>query len=264
MSHSLVNKLRSLSVVIIAQNEERTLRQALSAIKNLATEIIYVDSGSTDSSIKIAESFGACIMHQPWLGYAGQKNFALDQSTGDWILSLDADEIVTPNLRQEILEILKSGVPEDIVGFTMPRLLYIGDKPVYKGGFYPDAQLRLIRKGKGRFTDRMVHESLNAQGKIMLLKNHLLHFAYKDLEEFRESLDKYARLSAEQHLCTGYSAWEASLINEWLHPIWTFLYRYFARSGFAGGSLCFKLDLAYSNYVRKKIHYLRQLIKKKP
>ena len=146
-----------LSVTIVAQDEERTIAQVLAAVKDIADEIVFLDSGSTDRTAEIARSFGVRFYHQPWLGYAEQKNKAIDLATGEWILSLDADEVLTPALAGEIRDLLKRGVPDDIAGFKIPRVLHIGDMPVRGGGFYPDAQLRLIRKGKGRFHPRVVH-----------------------------------------------------------------------------------------------------------
>src|SRR5579883_1853503 len=169
-----------LSVTIVAQNEARTIRRVLAAMESIADEIIFLDSGSTDGTIEIAQSFGVVFRHQPWLGYADQKNLAIDLASGDWILSLDADEILTPQLVAEISSVLKGAIPENISGFKIPRVLYIGDTPVKHGGFYPDAQLRLFRKGRGRFAQRIVHEAVRVDGKVVQLRNNMLHYAYPD------------------------------------------------------------------------------------
>src|SRR5271170_3095355 len=149
-----------LSVTIVAQNEDRTIAAVLAAVTAIADEIIFLDSGSTDRTAEIAKSFGVRFYHQDWLGYAEQKNKAIDMASGEWILSLDADEVLTPALVAEIRGLMKRGMPDDIAGFKIPRVLYIGDSPVKGGGFYPDSQLRLIRKGEGRFQARVVHESI--------------------------------------------------------------------------------------------------------
>ena len=248
-----------LSVTIVAQNEERTIEAVLAAVKDLADEIVFLDSGSTDRTVEIARSFGVRFYHQPWLGYAEQKNKAIDLASGEWILSLDADEVLTPALASEIRGLLKRGVPQNIAGFKIPRVLYIGDTPVRGGGFYPDAQLRLIRKGSGRFRPRVVHESIKAEGAVKQLKNDMLHYAYRDVAQFAETMDRYARLSAQHYLEHENTAWRGSRLNGILNPAWTFFYREVVRGGVLQGALCWRLNVIYAGYVRKKVRYLREL-----
>jgi glycosyltransferase involved in cell wall biosynthesis len=251
----------TLSVTIVAQDEQRTIAAVLNSITSIADEVIFIDSGSTDRTVEIAKSFGVRFYHQDWLGYAAQKNMALDSASGDWILSLDADEVLTPALAAEIAALLKQGVPEETAGFKIPRVLYIGDRPVRGGGFYPDAQLRLIRKGRGRFQPRLVHESIKVGGGVSRLKHDLLHYAYEDVDQFAQAMDKYARLSAQHSFENGYRPWHASRFNEFVRPLWTFFYRQIARGGFLQGALCWRLNVIYADYVRKKIKYLRELVK---
>jgi glycosyltransferase involved in cell wall biosynthesis len=248
-----------LSVTIVARDEERTIAQVLAAVSGLADEIIFLDSGSRDRTPEIARSFGVRFYHQDWLGYAEQKNKAIDLATGEWILSLDADEVLTPALAQEIRELLTRGVPEEIAGFKIPRVLYIGDTPVRGGGFYPDAQLRLIRKGRGRFQPRIVHESIKVDGKVRQLKHDMLHYAYTDVAQFAGTMDKYAKLSAQHYFETGHGWWQASKLAEVVKPAWTFFYRQIVRGGIFLGLLCWKLNIIYAGYVRKKVKYLREL-----
>lgn len=248
-----------LSVVIVAQDEERTIGRVIEAVKPIADEIVLVDSGSSDRTIEIATSLGARCQHQDWLGYAAQKNFAIDLAGNDWILSLDADEILTPELVAEIKEVLADPRATDYDGYKLPRVLYIGDTPVRHGGFYPDAQLRLIQKGKGRFNDRMVHEAIKVSGPVKMLNNCMLHYAYKDVDGFSAAMEKYAQLSAKEFAKRKKFGWKAHPINEILHPLWTFIYRYVARGGLLDGALGLKLAGIYSDYVRKKIRYLREL-----
>ena len=177
---------------------------------------------------------------------------------GDWILSLDADEILTPPLVAEI-EMVLSGPDSDVYnGFRLPRILFIGERAVKHGGFYPDAQLRLIRRGTGSFKDRAVHEAISVDGKVKCLQNHMLHYSYKNLEQFEAAMEKYARLSAVEHKNQGKKGFKASTVNEMLHPLWTFFWRYFVRLGFLDGDIGWKTTLIYSDYVRKKIRYLRE------
>lgn len=248
-----------ISVTIVAQDEERTIADVLSSVMGIADEIIFLDSGSTDRTVEIAKSFGVCFYHQDWLGYAAQKNRAIELASGEWILSLDADEVMSPALIEEIRGILSTGVPPEINGFKLPRVLFIGDQPVRRGGFYPDAQLRLIRKGKGCFRPRIVHESLGVEGQVVQLRGDLLHYAYTDTAEFARTMDKYARLSAEHYFREGTSRWRKNPINEILHPLWTLFYRQVIRGGLLGGPLSWQLNRIYADYVRKKIRYLREL-----
>jgi glycosyltransferase involved in cell wall biosynthesis len=248
-----------LSVTIVAKNEERTVANMLASVRDIADEIIFLDSGSTDGTPEIAQSFGVRFYHQEWLGYAEQKNKAIDLAFGDWILSLDADEVLTAELRTELRDRLKRGVPEEIAGFKIPRVLFIGDTAVRGGGFYPDAQLRLVRKGRGRFAPRIIHESIKVDGRVVQLKHDMLHYAYKDVEQFAETMDHYARLSAQHYFEHENSAWRASWANELLTPAWTFFYRQVVRGGIFQSALCWRLNVIYAGYVGKKIRYLRDL-----
>ncbi len=248
-----------LSVTIVARDEERTVARVLAAVREIADEIVFLDSGSRDRTPEIAKSFGVRFYHQDWLGYAEQKNKAIDIATGEWVLSLDADEVVTPALVMEIRDLLRGGVPQDIAGFRIPRVLYIGDMPVRGGGFYPDAQLRLIRKGRGQFQPRVVHESIKIEGSVRQLKHDMLHYAYADVAQFAETMDHYAKLSAQHYFETGYSWWSASRLAEILKPCWTFFYRQIVRGGIFLGPLCWKLNVIYAGYVGKKVKYIRQL-----
>lgn len=250
-----------LSAVIIARDEERTIGKVLASIKDLVNEIVLVDSGSTDRTVEIAKECGARVIHQDWLGYAAQKNFALEQAGGEWILSLDADEIVTPELKEEIRKVLSADDIESWQGFKIGRLMFVGERAIMHGGFYPDPQLRLFRRGMGRFNDRLVHESVSLSGRKRMLRHHLLHYSYRDLAHFENAHEKYARLAAQQYLRMGVNPFQASILNLYLHPAWTFVYRYILRAGFLDGIMGLKMNLAYSAYVRKKIVYLKEAIK---
>jgi glycosyltransferase involved in cell wall biosynthesis len=248
-----------LSLVIVAQNEERTLGQVLEAAKPIADEIIVVDSGSTDRTKEIARNCSAQVVDQSWLGYAAQKNFAIDLAKGSWILSLDADEVLTPDLVAEIKAVLERGDANGFVGYTIPRILYIGDTAVTHGGFYPDAQLRLFRAGAGRFNDRLVHEAVKVEGAVGKLQAAMRHYAYATVADFAAAMDKYARLSAQEYARRSNNHWRYHVVNELVHPIWTLFYRYIIRQGFLDGSLGWRLNCIYSDYVRRKIRYLRDL-----
>jgi glycosyltransferase involved in cell wall biosynthesis len=250
--------MATLSVVIVAKDEERIIGRTLDAVRSIADEILVVDSGSEDKTTQIATDKGARVVHQDWLGYAGQKNFALSLAKSIWLLSLDADEIMTPEAVAEVKAIVDGDVSIKFDGYRIPRVLYIGEHPVRHGGFFPDAQLRLFRSGKGKFRDRMVHERIFVDGPVGDLKHPMLHYSYKNVDEFTQAMDKYARLSAAEYKHDGSHKWRANPVNELLHPAWTFFARYFLRLGFLDGKLGFELSLIYSNYVRNKIRYLRE------
>lgn len=251
--------MNKISVVIVAQDEERTIGQVLAAVSPIASEIILLDSGSTDRTKEIAAEYGVTVRHQDWLGFAAQKNLAISLAQYDWILSLDADEVLTPDLVQEIRDVMSDSASlTDVVGFKIPRMLLIGDRPVKHGGFYPDAQLRLFRRGRGKFNDRMVHERIFVDGAERTLKNHMNHFAYKDIGQFNDAMEKYARLSAKEAMKSGFKKSRLSKTNELLHPAWTFFYRFIIRRGFLDGTLGLELARLYSDYVRRKIVYLKE------
>jgi glycosyltransferase involved in cell wall biosynthesis len=252
-----------LSLVVIAKNEERTLGDVLSAARPLVAEIVLVDSGSTDRTVEIAQQHGARVVFQEWLGYSAQKNFALSLASNDWVLSLDADEVLSPDLVAEIRRLNESGSLDSYDGYDIPRILYIGDQAITHGGFYPDAQLRLFRRSRGKFNERAVHERVFVDGTVGRLHHAIRHYSYKDVAGFEQAMEKYARLSAQHYIEKGYGSWRVSPVNEMLHPLWTFFYRYIVRAGFLDGSLGLKLNLIYSDYVRKKIRYLKEAVQAK-
>ena len=151
----------SLSVVIITLNEEANLARTLASVA-WADEIVVLDSGSTDRTREVAESFRAKFFVEPWKGFAAQKNSALEKATGDWILSLDADEEVEPALAEEIRAVL--GANPSVAGFRIPRKNFFLGRWIKHGGFYPDPKLRLFRRGAGQFEDRLVHEDMRLDG----------------------------------------------------------------------------------------------------
>jgi len=159
------------SVTIIAWNEEDRLKACLESV-GWADEIIVIDAESTDKTVQVAREFTDKIWVRPWPGFAAQKNFALEQADGEWILSLDADERVTPELRSRIDAIVRAGGPAD--GYSIPRRNLFWGAWVRHGGLYPDYQLRLFRRGAGRFVDSAVHESVLVVGRVEKVVEPLL------------------------------------------------------------------------------------------
>jgi len=157
-------------------------------VKGIADEIIVVDSGSTDATAKIAESHGARVFHEPWKGFALQKNSSLAKATCDWILSLDADEEVSPELAAAIRTLLKSGGPEPrFNGYQMPRRNLYMNHWLKRAGYYPDRKLRLIRRGAAEFEVRPVHEDMKMSGELGLLQGDMIHHAYPHAGEFHRA-----------------------------------------------------------------------------
>ena len=173
-----------LSVAMITFNEERITEKTLSAIHNWVDEIVVVDSLSTDKTTDMLECFNVSLYKEKWQGYSKQKNLAISKCNGNWILVLDADEVVTDDLRKEILENLKT--PGENLGFKIKRKFYIGKRWVRYGGYYPDYQLRLFKSTSGaHFKPREVHESIALDGNIDFLQNPLEHYAYPNLKTYK-------------------------------------------------------------------------------
>jgi glycosyltransferase involved in cell wall biosynthesis len=238
----------SLSVVIITLNEEANLLRTLASV-SWADEIVVLDSGSTDRTREIAESRQAKVFVEPWKGFAAQKNSALEKATGDWILSLDADEEVEPELANEMQQAL-AGNPF-VAGFWIPRKNFFLKRWIRHGGFYPDPKLRLFRRGTGHFEDRLVHEDLHVQGPTATLTNHLLHHAYPTLDSYLEHMNRYSSLGA-QMAAGNHNRPRFSFIDIVIRPRLTFFYNYFVRGGFLDGREGLLLHLYHADYVSWK------------
>lgn len=232
-----------LSVTIITWNEEERLRACLESVA-WADEVVVVDAESADKTAGIAREFTDRIWIRPWPGFAAQKNFALDQATGEWILSLDADERVTVELRAEIERVLAAGGPAD--GYAVPRKNFFWGAWVRHGGLYPDWQLRLFRRGRGRFVEHPIHESAEVQGAVGRLSHPLLHESYRSLEEFVQRSNRYSTLAAQQWLASGRRAQPLDLV---LRPLGRFALMYALKRGFLDGWRGFVLAVLYAHYV---------------
>jgi glycosyltransferase involved in cell wall biosynthesis len=249
----------SLSVVIIALNEEANLARTLSSVAAFADEIVVLDSGSTDRTRDVAESFHARFIVEPWKGFAAQKNSALATATGDWILSLDADEEVEPALAEEIRSALAAN--PSVAGFRIPRKNFFLGRWIKHGGFYPDAKLRLFRRGVGTFEDRLVHEDMRLDGATAVLRNNLLHHAYPTLESYIEHMNRYSSLGAKmvvEKRPRGFS-----LVDIVVRPKLTFLYNYILRLGFLDGREGLLLHAYHATYVSWKYAKAWELSRKR-
>ena len=250
-----------LSVAIITCNEEENLARTLTSLQFAPTfqpEIIVVDSGSQDRTLAIARSFGAHIFSEPWKGFSAQKNSAISKCTGTWILSLDADEELSPELAQQLQILLPSNPPIDAF-FLRRRNLFLG-RWIRHGGYYPDPKLRLFRRdaanfaSPARFSDRPVHETIAFSGASDTLDFDLIHHAYPTLESYLEHMDRYSTLGAELLLRQSRSsrALLPFVWNVFLVPQLTFLWNYVLRLGFLDGREGFLLHLYHSTYISWK------------
>ncbi|HZQ69121.1 MAG TPA: glycosyltransferase family 2 protein [Terriglobales bacterium] len=262
----------TLSVVIITYNEEanlgRTLESVMPLVRDGKGEIIVVDSGSTDRTVEIAESLGAKVFVEEWKGYAAQKNSALEKASGEWILSLDADEEVEPELAANISRLVHSevqqsvspeGVPRNeinllattVLGFRINRKNFFLGRWIRHGGFWPDPKVRLFRKSAGRFEDRAVHEDVRIEKSgIRPLRGALIHHSYPTLSDYIEHMNRYSSLGAEMAVDKGYHGF--SFVNIVLRPGATFVYNYFFRLGFLDGREGLLLHLYHAVYVSWK------------
>ncbi|HVP49992.1 MAG TPA: glycosyltransferase family 2 protein [Candidatus Bathyarchaeia archaeon] len=237
----------SLSVVIITLNEEANLARTLASVA-WADEVVVLDSGSTDRTREVAEVAGAKFFVEPWKGFAGQKNFAMEKASGEWILSLDADEGVEPALAQEIREVL--GAQPSVAGFWIPRKNFFLGRWMKHGGYYPDRKLRLFRREAGKFEDRLVHEDIQLDGPSAQLQNHLLHHAYPTLDSYIEHMNRYSTLGAQMAAAKRPRGF--SLIDIGLRPKLTFFYNYVLRLGFLDGREGLLLHAYHATYVSWK------------
>ena len=235
----------TLSVVVITYNEESNIGRLLESTRQ-ADEHIVLDCGSTDRTLEIARTFGARTFTENWKGYSAQKNCAIEKASGDWVLSLDADEAVEPELMEEIRRVIELDSP--VSGYYMPRKNYFLGRWIRHGGFYPDRKLRLFRRG--RFVERPVHEVVQVDGPTGMLNHALVHNAYPTLEGYIQHMNRYSSLGAEIVAAKRHGRF--SVVNIVINPLATFFYNYFLRLGLLDGREGLLLNLYHSVYVSWK------------
>lgn len=227
-----------LSAIIITKNEAANIADCLDSLA-FCDERIVVDGGSTDDTARIAQAKGAQVVSAPqWRGFGPQKNLALSQAKGDWVLSLDADERVTPALAEEIKRAVADGRAD---GYEMPRRSSFCGRPMRFSGWYPDYVLRLFRRGKARFSDAAVHERVICDGTVARLREPLVHFPVMRLEDALSRMDRYSTAGADMLVTSGR---RVSFMSGILHGLWTFLRGYIFRGGFLDGREGFLLAVA--------------------
>ena len=228
-----------LSVIVITRNGEAFIRRCLESVA-WADEIVVLDSGSTDRTVEICRELGVKLHETPdWPGHGPQKNRALDRASGEWVLSLDHDEWVTPELRAEIERTLAA--PGDKAAYAMPRSSSFCGRPMRHSGWWPDYLSRLFRRGKARFSEDHTHDRIVVEGAIGRLQNHLMHEAISDLDQMIVKMNGYSTTSAAMLARQGR---RASLATAMLHGWWAFTRTYFLRLGFLDGREGFMLAVA--------------------
>lgn len=219
-----------ISAVIIAFNEEEKIADAIDSLK-WADEILLVDSESEDRTTEIAKALGAKIITQKWLGFSKQKQLAVDGAENDWIFSLDADEVVSEKLRDEILKLKDSKNLAD--GYKIPRLSFYMNRPIKHGGWYPDWQIRFFNRQKGKWKDVLIHESVEVDGRIEKLSGDILHYSVEDAAHHHRMIgERYAPLAAEQMFARGR---KTSALKIATAGATAFLQTYILKGGFLDG-----------------------------
>lgn len=240
-----------LSVAIVAMNEEAIIGRTLESV-GWADEIVLVDSGSTDGTCDIARQYNARVLLKEWQGFSPQKSCAFENCTQGWILSLDADEVVTPELAEEIRGVVDN--PDSLNGYWIPRKNLFLQKWIRFGGFYPDPKLRLFRRGRGFMTGAEPHPRIDLRPEVDQrtgrLRNPMVHYAYPTLSSYMSHMNSYSSAGARAAVANGHRGF--SILNIVVRPLLTFIYNYFFRLGFLDGREGLLLHLYHAVYVSNK------------
>ena len=218
-----------ITATIITCDEERNIARAVESLR-CVDEILVVDSGSVDRTVELARNLGARVIEANWRGFSAQKNWAAEQATNDWILSLDADEALSEALEGEIWNLKKTGPRHD--AYTMPRLARYLGRWILHSGWYPDRKARLYHRQKASFTESLVHESVEVRGKVGRLENNILHFTCESLSEHVKTMDRYTTLAAQELAARQVKIPLSKLVAD---PAWNFVKTYFIQRGFLDG-----------------------------
>jgi glycosyltransferase involved in cell wall biosynthesis len=243
----------TLSVTIITLNEAANIDACLASVA-WADDVLVVDSGSTDDTVARAKAAGARVEVREWPGYSAQKNWAASQAKYDWILSLDADERISPALADEIRA--RVAAHPTAAGFRIARVTWHLGRWIRTTDWYPDYQLRLYDRRRARWKPRRVHESVEADGPVDVLSHEIEHYAYRDISHHHETMDRYTTLAAAEMYERGR---RASIVDLALHPPAAFLRNYILRRGCLDGTSGFIVSAMNAYYVFLKFAKLRRL-----
>jgi glycosyltransferase involved in cell wall biosynthesis len=239
-----------LSACIITYNEADRIVDCIRSLQ-FCDEILVVDCGSIDGTVALARGCGARVLHNPWPGYRSQKQFAVNQAAHDHVLSVDADERLTAELRAEILALRAAGFPR-FAGWTVPRLTEYCGVFLRHGNSYPDRTIRLFDRSRGSWAGYEVHESVKAEGPVGELAGHLEHFSYRDLDDHLRRMNRYAALMASEMQKAGRHKGLGAVI---LNPLWRFIRGMIIKRGYLDGWRGFAFHMVEARYVQEK--YLR-------
>ncbi len=245
----MIRPASKLSVAIIARDEEARIGDCLDSVR-WVDEIVVVDTGSRDRTLEVCHKYTPHVYSYPWEGYAAAKNTALAHTTGDLILSLDADERVSGELRGEISTLLQQPFETLAEGYAIPRRNYLWGRWLRHGGLYPDYQIRLFKRGRGHFGVRRVHESVEVAGRVGALACPLDHYSYQGLGDFIERLNRYTDLAAQERHEHGPSFRTWALVTR---PMGRLLRNYLLQQGFRDGlpGLLMAVSYAYGVFARE-------------
>lgn len=249
--------MNKISAVIITKNEEHNIARCLDAL-TWVDEIIIVDSHSDDRTVEIAHKYNTKIITIDWVGYGPAKQEAVKHTTNDWVLSIDADEVVSESLALEMQTILSNDNLAD--GYLMPRKTNFMGRWINHSNWYPDYILRLFNKNKGGFNSNLVHEAIEVEGTRAYLKNDLLHYSYPTLDEYFRKSNIYTRMGAEDLYARGK---KAGFFGICIKPIAAFIKHYFIKKGFLDGVEGFLISFLSAIAVMVKYAKLRELMKQK-
>jgi glycosyltransferase involved in cell wall biosynthesis len=237
--------MTTLTVIIAAKNEAHNISECVKSA-SFADEVLVLDSGSTDGTQELATTAGAKVISTDWPGYGPQQARGIKLATSDWVLSLDADERISEKLRGEILEAIQT---ERADGFRIPRLSSLCGTFIHHGGWRPDYTLRLVKREKAGFTDHFLHAKMTVNGNKSDLRESLIHYSYRDLDDVLEKLNRYASGNAKDLYQKGV---KGSLTKAITHGLWAFFRTYVLWAGFLDGRYGFILAVynAESTYYK--------------
>lgn len=250
-----MSKPNSLSIVIVAKNEGRNITECIASC-SFADEVLVLDSGSSDATVRLARAAGARVVETEWPGYGPQVARGFSLAASEWVLSVDADERVSLALRDEILAVINSNQHD---GWRIPRLSEFCGRFIHHGGWRPDYTLRLGLRAKSSFTDHFLHAHMTVNGSIGELKHYIIHYSYPNMHDVLEKLDRYSTGHARDMQTNGKTG---SVFKAVTHGIITFLRIYVVRLGFLDGQHGLMLAIFNAEYTYYK--YLKLMFLEKP
>ncbi|WP_051463182.1 glycosyltransferase family 2 protein [Deferrisoma camini] len=242
-----------LSATVICLNEAEKIRGCLESVR-FCDEVVVVDSGSTDGTVEIARQLADVVIERDWPGYVAQQNFAKDQARGEWVLSIDADERVTPALAREIQQVLAREPAED--GFRITRHVHYLGRWIDHSGWYPEPRVRLFRRKKGRWEGVDPHYDVVVPGGVGRLGGEIVHYTYDDMADHVHTLNRFSSILAQEHHRRGRRFSWGSLL---LRPPLEFLKKYVLKRGFLDGPQGFYVASLSAFYVFLKLAKLWEL-----